>query len=69
LRGRATPRLSVFQCPDADRQLRSVGHDLEYLSPLPDREIRQPSGGLVGSLEGRDVTAHPGLDDASRFEL
>ena len=58
-----------MQGPDSDRQLRSVGYDLEYLSLLPDREIGQPFGGLVGSLEGGDVAAYSGLDCASPFEL
>jgi hypothetical protein len=53
----------------ANRQLRPVGCDLQYLTLLPDGEIGQPFRGLGGSLEGRDVAAHSGLDDAGPFEL
>jgi hypothetical protein len=41
-----------LQGADADRQLRPVGRDFEYLGLLPGRETGQPPGGLGGSVEG-----------------
>ncbi len=57
-----------MQGPAANRQLRSIGCDLQYLSLLPDGETGQPFRGPICSLEGRDVTANSGFDDAMPFE-